>query len=48
MYGKRLDGIYDVTQHYDAQTQIEVILEAFHSFIDVQNDDVTILVIKAK
>ncbi|HIP20581.1 MAG TPA: response regulator [Sulfurimonas sp.] len=48
MYGNRLDGIYDVTQHYDAKTQIDVILEAFHAFIDVQNDDVTVLVIQAK
>jgi len=48
MYGNRLDGLYDVVQNYPVKKQIQVILEAFHGFIHEQNDDVTILAIKAK
>ena len=48
MYGDRLNGLYDVIQPFDAQSQIEVMLEAFHEFIEEQTDDVTILAIKAK
>ena len=48
MYGNRLNGLYDVIQPFDSQSQIEVLLEAFHEFIEEQTDDVTILSIKAK
>ena len=48
MYGNRLNTIYDVVQPFDSQSQIEVILDAFHEFIEEQTDDVTMLSIKAK
>jgi len=48
MYGNRLNGLYDVIKHASVKEQIEIILEAFHEFIHEQNDDVTILAIKAK
>ena len=47
MYGNRIVGLYDCLQPFSAKDQIEVILEAFHDFIDEQSDDVTILAIKA-
>jgi len=48
MYGNRLNGLYDVIKDANVKEQIEVILEAFHAFIYKQNDDVTILAIKAE
>jgi len=48
MYGNRLNGLYDVISHFNSESQIEVVLEAFHNFIEKQTDDVTILAIKAK
>ena len=48
MYGNRLDGIYDVTQNFSTQEQVEVIMKAFNNFIEKQTDDVTVLSIKAK
>ncbi len=47
MYGNRLNGLYDVVQNYPVKEQIDIVLEAFHHFIKEQNDDVTILAIKA-
>jgi len=47
MYGNRLERLYDLIQESTPESQIKVILDAFHAFIDEQNDDVTILSIKA-
>jgi len=47
MYGNRFVGLYDCLLPFDAKAQIEVVLEAFHEFIDEQTDDVTLLSIKA-
>jgi len=47
MYGNRIMGLYDCLLPFDAKAQIEVVLEAFHEFIDEQTDDVTLLSIKA-
>jgi len=47
MYGNRITRLYDCLSAFDAKVQIEVILEAFHEFIDEQTDDVTLLSIKA-
>ena len=47
MYGDRFNELYTSLQASSPQVQVEIILEAFHSFILEQNDDVTILSIKA-
>ncbi len=47
MYDNRIVGLYECLQPFHAKKQIELILEAFHEFIYEQNDDVTILAIKA-
>ncbi len=47
MYSNRIVKLYNYLQPFSAKKQIELILEAFHEFIDKQSDDVTILVIKA-
>ncbi len=47
MYGNKIVGLYECIQPFRAKKQIEFILEAFHEFIYEQNDDVTILAIKA-
>ncbi|CAA6816526.1 MAG: Serine phosphatase RsbU, regulator of sigma subunit [uncultured Sulfurovum sp.] len=48
MYGNRFNAQYTMLQSFDPKTQIEILLEAFHEFIAMQTDDVTILSIQAK
>lgn len=48
MYGERFNEQYISLQNFDPKTQIDIILESFHEFIETQTDDVTILSIQAK
>lgn len=48
MYGDRFHKQYEMLQSFDPKTQVNIILDSFHEFIEKQTDDVTILAIQAK
>jgi sigma-B regulation protein RsbU (phosphoserine phosphatase) len=47
-FEKRFKELYKTLQPFEPKDQVEIILQAFHEFIETQTDDVTILAIKAK
>lgn len=47
MYGDRIYTLYDNIKLLDAKAQSKLILKTYNDFIQKQNDDVTILIIKA-
>ena len=47
MYGDRIYPLQESIQLLDAKAQNKIILKTYHQFIKKQNDDVTILIIKA-
>jgi len=47
MYGDRIYTLYNHIKLLDAKSQTRLIEKAYHDFIKKQNDDVTVLIIKA-